>query len=66
MSTMVWNGVYSAVFSVSNRVKQGGVTSPFMFCIYIDELLLKLADSGIACWFGKYDSMLVLLMIPCY
>ena len=42
------------MFSVSNGVKQGGVASPFMFCIYIDELLLKLADSRVGCWFGKF------------
>jgi len=49
-----FNGVYSAMFSVSNGVKQGEVASPVMFCLYIDELLVKLADSGIGCWFGKF------------
>ena len=42
----MWNGVYSAMFSVLNGVKHGGVASPIMFCFYIDELLVKLADSG--------------------
>ena len=51
---LVWNGVYSAMFSVFNGVKQGGVASPIMFCLYIDELLVKLADSGVGCWFGKF------------
>ena len=50
----LWNDVYSAMFSVSNGVKQGGVASPIMFCLYIDELLLKLADSGVGCWFSKF------------
>jgi len=31
-----------------------GVASPIMFCLYIDELLLKLADSVVGCWFGKF------------
>jgi len=42
-----------AMFSVSNGVKQAGISSPIMFCLYIEELLLKLAGSGVGCWFGK-------------
>jgi len=34
-----WNGVHSSVFSVINGVKQGGIISPILFCIYIDDLL---------------------------
>ncbi len=49
-----WNGIYSAMFHVMNGVKQGGVASPVMFCIYIDELLTKLSDLGDGCWFGKF------------
>ena len=36
-----WNGTYSENFSVSNGVKQGGVISPILFCIYVDDLLLR-------------------------
>ena len=35
-------------------VKQGGVASPVMFCVYIDELLSNLRDKGVECWFGKF------------
>jgi len=34
-----WNGVHSSVFSVINGVKQRGIISPILFCIYIDDLL---------------------------
>ena len=34
-------------------IRQGGVISPILFCVYIDELLLKLADKGIGCWVGS-------------
>ena len=37
-----WNNEKSNVFSVSNGVKQGGVTSPLLFSVYIDDLLIKL------------------------
>ena len=35
-----WGDESSASFSISNGVKQGGVVSPFLFSLYIDELFL--------------------------
>ena len=49
-----WNGVYSEVFEVLNGVKQGGIISPIMFCVYIDNLLLLLAKSEVGCFIGKW------------
>jgi len=46
------NGICSAEFLVKNGVKQGGVISPMLFCIYIDELLLQLSKSGLGCFIG--------------
>ena len=34
-------------------MKQGGVLSPILFGIYLDELLLKLKKSGIRCHIGN-------------
>ena len=39
---------------MSNRVKQGGVLSPILFTVYINELLLKLEEEGIGCRVGNY------------
>ena len=50
--TVKWNGCYSSRFKVSNGVKQGGVTSPLLFCIYIDDLLNNLSKNGIGCHMG--------------
>ena len=36
-----WNNEYSDSFGVSNGVKHGGVLSPILFCIYIDNLLMS-------------------------
>ena len=34
-----WNGFTSDAFSVSWGVRQGGVLSPILFTVYIDDLL---------------------------
>ena len=41
LSCVAW-GFYVSLFSLSNRVKQGGVLSPILFTLYIDKLLITL------------------------
>jgi hypothetical protein len=48
-----WNGVCSDSFQVKNGVKQGGVISPVLFCLYIDKLMGLLQDSGVGCYIGE-------------
>jgi len=38
------------ILVVCYGVKQGGVISPILFCIYIDDLLLRLLLSGVGCY----------------
>lgn len=47
-----WNGCYSNPFSTSNGVKQGGILSPILFCVYMDELISRLKKSGVGCYIG--------------
>ena len=49
-----WNNEYSDSFGVSNGVKQGGVLSPILFCIYIDNLLMSLKKNDIGCHIGSH------------
>ena len=37
-----WNNTMSDSFSVSNGVRQGGILSPYLFCVYMDDLSKKL------------------------
>jgi hypothetical protein len=48
----LWAGLTSDYFSVLSGVKQGGVISPILFCIYIDDLLLRLSLAGAGCYIG--------------
>ena len=41
-----WNGCFSSRFNVSNGVKQGRITLPMLYCIYIDDLLHLLDKMG--------------------
>ena len=39
-----WNGSYSDRFPVSNGVRQGAVTSPIFFSVYVDKLIGALRE----------------------
>ena len=48
-----WGNTVSDSFTCANGVKQGGVLSPILFCIYMDELLIRLSKAGIGCHVGN-------------
>jgi len=52
MVRVLWAGLTSDYFTALNGVKQGGVISPILFCIYIDDLLIRLKESGFGCFIG--------------
>ena len=45
-----WNGTISSTFSTSHGVKQGGVLSPILFNVYLDELIKMLSEQGLRCY----------------
>ena len=47
-----YNTKVSKYFNVTNGVKQGGVLSPVLFNLYIDNMLIELKDSGYGCNIG--------------
>ena len=46
-----WSGMISTSFKVSNGVRQGGVLSPWLFGIYVDDLSLDLTKANVGCYF---------------
>jgi len=44
-----WNGVFSDKFSVIAGVRQGGVLSPKLFAIYIEDMIAELKGSRLGC-----------------
>ena len=64
-----WIGSLSGTFSASNGVKQGGVLSPLLFIVYLDQLILALKESGIGChlchmWVHSFMQMMSHYWLP--
>ena len=47
-----WNHVFSDKFQILGGVRQGGVLSPVLFDLYVDELIGQLEESGKGCTVG--------------
>ena len=45
-----WCSAKSISFGCTNGIRQGGIASPTLYCIYADELLSRLKQSGYGCW----------------
>ena len=53
MIRVKWDNEISNQYIVTNGVKQGGVLSPILFIMYIDELLVRLSMSKSGCHIGS-------------
>lgn len=44
-----WNSCLSSLVKISAGVRQGGVLSPYLFAVFVDDILNKLKLSGLGC-----------------
>ena len=51
MCRVKWDNVFSDWFAISAGVRQGGVLSPDLYGIYVDELIVILQKANIGCYF---------------
>ena len=47
---ILWGNTRSSFFTISNSVRQGGILSPKLFSVYMDDLSKLLINSGIGCF----------------
>ena len=74
LSCMVrWNGKLGTAFPVLCGVRQGGILSPFLFAIYVDDLISSLRQCGYGVHIGNlfvgcvvYADDIVLLSVTCF
>ena len=48
-----WGSQLSSSFSVTNGVRQGGVLSPLLFAVYLNQLSIELNSLDIGCMVGN-------------
>lgn len=51
-SKVSWNGFFSKHFDIVKGVLQGGVLSPILFTVYIDDLYWSLKSLNLGCFIG--------------
>ena len=71
--SVVWNSLIGSPFRVHCGVRQGGVLSPLLFAIYVDDLISELRQSGYGLHIGSlfigsilYADDIALLACSCY
>jgi len=48
-----WGTNSSSPFTVTSGVRQGGVLSPYLFAVYLDELSIQLGSARVGCTVGN-------------
>ena len=60
-----WGSTFTSSFHVSNAVKQGGILSPMLFNVYMDQLSIRLNRSGIGGDIGGHLITTYVMQMTC-
>ena len=55
-----WNNFFSVMFKLNCGIRQGGVLSPYMFAIYIDEIVHSIESLSTGCYLGSVCFSIIL------
>ena len=55
-----WNGQHSVFYKLNCGVRQGGVLSPYLFAIYIDDVIKKVIQCSVGCHFQQFCASIFL------
>ena len=55
-----WNTVHSDMFKLNCGVRQGGVLSPYLFSVYIDDIIETVAKQQIGCVYRSFVVSIIL------
>ena len=59
---MKWDSFYSRTFLLRCGVRQGGVMSPILFALYVNDTIMKLENSKLGCYVGDTYTQVVSCM----
>jgi len=51
--SVIWNSLVGTPFGVNCGVRQGGILSPFLFAVYMDDLIDALRNCGYGLYIGS-------------
>ena len=49
---IIWNHVKGTYHNIERGVRQGGILSPLLFKLYVDDVLREITESGVGCKLG--------------
>ena len=62
-SCVLWSGQHSSTFTIMQGVCQGGILSPFLYCIFLDEVLDTLESSSVGVAFTVAHRRMLIIII---
>jgi len=60
VSCVKWNNHFSNFYCLSAGVRQGGVLSPHLFAVFMDDIVEKIKRANLGCYFSLFCTCIIL------